>query len=453
MVRLSKQTLEHREPLECEEVPDEKRKIIINLVRDYIKTIERAVPENKVPVSGKVFDGDELANAVDAVLDCWWTEGRYNAEFENALKKYVGTNFALTVNSGSSANLVAFYTLTSNKLGERRIKKGDEVISVAASFPTTVNPIIQFGAIPVFLDVELETYNVDVSMIEDAITNKTKAIMLAHTLGNPFEAEKVRNIADKHNLWLIEDNCDALGSKHNGKRTGSFGHLSTLSFYPAHQITTAEGGAVLTNDPILYKIARSFRDWGRDCWCPTGKDNTCGKRFQWKLGNLPFGYDHKYIYSEIGFNLKMTDIQAAIGLTQMKKLDGFVKKRRENFDYLKKRFIEEKLDEYFILPKETENSEPCWFGFLLTLKKGIDRTKLLEYLNSQGVATRLIFAGNITKQPYFIDNKVEYRIHKDLTYTDAIMERTFWIGVYPALEKENLEHTISRIKKFVENKD
>ncbi len=430
-------------------MPDKNREAIADLVKKYAETIKTKLPQNKVPVSGKVFDSEELINAVDAILDGWWTEGRYNTELENTLKDYIGVKFALTVNSGSSANLVVFYTLTSQKLGKKRIKKGDEVIAVAASFPTTINPIIQYGAVPVFLDVELETYNVRAELVEEAVTEKTGAIFLAHTLGNPFEAEKIKKIADEHNLWFVEDNCDGLGSRYNNRTTGSFGHLSTLSFYPAHQITTAEGGAILTNDPLLYKIAHSLRDWGRDCWCPTGKDNTCGKRFEWKLGNLPYGYDHKYIYSEIGFNLKMTDIQAAIGLAQMKKLNSFVEKRRENFAYLKKRFIEEKLNEYFILPCETENSEPSWFGFPITIKDNAKRRQLLGYLNARGVATRLIFAGNITKQPYFVDNNIPHRIHGGLINTDTIMEKTFWIGVYPALEKENLEYAISQIKMAI----
>lgn len=421
---------------------------ILEEVRKYARAMDTKVPAGKVPVSGKVFDEEEIANAVDAVLDCWWTEGRYNAEFETALSKYVGTHFALTVNSGSSANLAAFYSLTSKRLGEKRIKKGDEVISAAAGFPTTINPIVQFGAVPVLLDVELGTYNLRAEDIEAAITPKTKAIFIAHTLGNPYEVKKIREIADAHGLWLIEDACDALGGKHDGRMIGTFGHISTLSFYPAHQITTAEGGAVLTSDPVLYKIARSFRDWGRDCWCPTGKDDTCKKRFGWKLGNLPFGYDHKYIYSETGFNLKMTDIQAAIGLAQMKKVDSFVKKRRQNFNYLKKRFEEEKLDERFILPVEAKNSEASWFGFPLTIKNNVDRTKLLEQLNQKGVATRLLFAGNITKQPYFVNNEIGHRIFKDLKNTDIAMEKTFWTGVYPGLEQQHLDYCIAQVAEL-----
>ncbi len=428
---------------------DKEREEIIAKVRAYAKRFASRFPADKVPVSGKVFDGDELANAVEAVLDGWWTEGKYTEMFEAALKKYICSNFALTVNSGSSASMVAFYTLTSKKLGERRIRKGDEVITVAAGFPTTVNPIILYGAVPVFVDVKIGTYNIDTDAIERAITGKTKAIFLAHTLGNPFDIEKVKGLADKYGLWLIEDNCDALGSTYNGKKTGAYGHLSTLSFYPAHHITTGEGGAVMTNDPVLYKIARSFRDWGRDCWCPTGVDDTCKKRFAWKLGNLPFGYDHKYIYSEVGFNLKMTEMQAAIGLAQMSKLDAFVRKRKENFDYLSRRFVEAGLEERFVLPVATRNSVPSWFGFPLAMKGNAERTKLLEMLNSRGVATRLIFAGNITKQPYFIDNGIDYRVSGELRNTDIVMEKSFWIGVYPALGRENLDHAVSSIADII----
>jgi len=430
---------------------DDTKEEILQLVKRYYNETKKMLPPNKVPVSGKVFDSEELMNGVKAVLDGWWTEGEYNEKFERALKDYVGTSYALTVNSGSSANLVAFYTITSPKLGEKRLKKGDEVISTAVAFPTTVNPVIQYGALPVFIDVEIGTYVATAKQIENALTEKTKAVFLAHTLGNPYDAEKVRKLADEHGFWLIEDCCDALGSRLNGDMTGTFGHLATYSFYPAHQITTAEGGAVLTNDALLNKIARSVRDWGRDCWCPTGKDNTCGKRFAWKLGDLPKGYDHKYIYSEIGFNLKMTDIQAAIGLAQMKKIDAFIRKRKENFSYLKKKLVEEKLDQYFILPKETSGSEPCWFGFPLTISDGkLDRTELLTYLDSKEVANRLLFAGNITKQPYFIDNKVEYRIFGDLANTDTVMEKTFWLGVYPGLEKEQLDYAVSIVKEFVQ---
>ncbi len=432
---------------------DEDRKELLEKIRDYAKTHKHEIPANKVPVSGKVFDEEEIVNATDAILEGWWTEGKYCAEFERSIASYIGLPFATTVNSGSSANLVAFYSLTSHKLGEKRIKKGDEVITAAAGFPTTINPIILFGAVPVFLDVELGTYNVSASDVEAAITKKTKAIFLAHTLGNPFGVEKLRKVADENDVWLIEDSCDALGSEYNGKKTGSFGHIATYSFYPAHQITTAEGGAVLTKNPMLNKIIRSMRDWGRDCWCHTGQENTCQKRFSWKLGGLPKGYDHKYIYSEIGFNLKMTDIQAAIGFAQIKKLPKFVEKRRENFNYLKNRFIEEGLDQIFVLPHAEAKANPSWFGFPLTIKNGINREKLLEDLNKHGISTRLLFAGNIIKQPYFTNNKIDYRIFDRLENSDTVMEKTFWIGVYPALEKENLEYSVKTIKKLVFGND
>jgi CDP-4-dehydro-6-deoxyglucose reductase, E1 len=425
------------------------REEIRRLVVQYYQSSKNTVPKDRVPVSGKVYDENEMLNVVDAVLDGWWTEHRFNAEFEKGLMSFCGTKYALTVNSGSSANLLAFFTLTSPKLGEKMIRKGDEVISVAAAFPTTVNPIVQYGAVPVFLDVEMGTYDIDLSHIEEAITEKTRAIFLAHTLGNPFDLGRIRKLADEHGLWLIEDACDALGSTYGGKPIGSIGHLSTLSFYPAHQITTAEGGAVLTSNPLLHRIARSFRDWGRDCWCPTGMDNTCKKRFKWKLGNLPAGYDHKYIYSEIGFNLKMTEFQAAIGLAQLAKLPDFIKARKKNFAYLRKRFIDEGLDRHFILPVDTPDSDPAWFGFPLTLKGGLDRTSLLEYLESKNIATRLVFAGNITKQPYFIDNKIPHRVVGSLENTDMVMEKTFWTGVYPALTQEHLDYVVSEIKAWV----
>lgn len=427
---------------------DQIRQEIRRLIVEYHKGAKKPLPHDRVPVSGKVYDENEMMNAMEAVLDGWWTESRFNTAFEKGLASFVGTKYALTVNSGSSANLLAFYSLTSQKLGERRICRGDEVISVAAAFPTTVNPIVQYGAVPVFLDVELGTYDIDLSRIEEAITPKTKAIFLAHTLGNPFDIARLKALAEKHRLWLIEDACDALGSRYSGRMVGSFGDLSTLSFYPAHQITTAEGGAVLTNNPLLHRIIRSFRDWGRDCWCPTGMDDTCKKRFKWKLGDLPMGYDHKYIYSEIGFNLKMTEFQAAIGLAQIAKLPGFIEKRKANFAYLRKRFEQEGLDRHFIMPRDTPGSDPAWFGFPLTLKGNADRTELLEFLNSKNIATRLVFAGNITKQPYFVDNKVPYRVVGGLKNTDEVMNKTFWIGVYPALEHAHMEYVVTSLKEW-----
>lgn len=421
---------------------------IFRLVKKFYQKNKQELPYNKVPVSGKVFDEEELINLVKASLEGWWTEGDWSLLFEEKIKKFLGVNFCLNVNSGSSANLLALKALTSVKLKEKKINEGDEVITVAAGFSTTINPIIEIGAIPVFVDIDLETYNAKVEEVERAINERTKAIFLAHTLGNPFNLKKVKKICQKYKLWLIEDNCDAFGSKYDGKYTGTYGDLATLSFYPAHQITTAEGGAVLTNSPLLYKIARSIRDWGRDCWCPTGEDNTCGKRYNWQLGKLPYGYDHKYIYSEIGYNLKMTDFQAAIGVAQMDKLAGFIKERKKNFDYLYGRL--KKYHDFFILPKATKNTSPCWFGFLLTIKNDkIKRTEFLDYLNKKGIATRLLFGGNIAKQPYFVDYQIKYRQIGDLENTDLIMNNTFWVGVYPALQKEHLDYIYRCLKNYI----
>ena len=421
---------------------------IITLVKQYYKLTKKSIPYNKTPISGKVYNEKELLNLVEASLKGWWTEGEWNQKFENKLKNFLGMKFCLTVNSGSSANLVALKTLTSVKLGEKRIKNGDEIITAAACFPTTVNPIIQVGAVPVFVDIDLGTYNAKVEEIKRAITPRTKAIFLAHTLGNPFNLNKIKVLCKKNNLWLIEDNCDALGSKYKGKYTGTFGDLSTLSFYPAHHITTAEGGAVLMNKPLFYKIARSIRDWGRDCWCPTGKDNTCQKRFNWQLGKLPYGYDHKFTFSEIGYNLKMIDLQAAIGVAQMDKLSSFIEKRKANFRYLYDKLKE--FEDYFILPKATENSNPSWFGFLLTIKNNkINRAEFMQYLNKKGVGTRLLFGGNITKQPYFIDYKIKYRQIGNLENTDKVMRDTFWIGVYPGLNKKHLDYMYNVFRKFL----
>ena len=421
---------------------------IKTLVKQYYKLTKKSIPYNKTPISGKVYSEKELLNLVEASLKGWWTEGEWNQKFENKLKNFLGMKFCLTVNSGSSANLVALKTLTSVKLGEKRIKNGDEIITAAACFPTTVNPIIQVGAVPVFVDIDLGTYNAKVEEIKRAITPRTKAIFLAHTLGNPFNLNKIKVLCKKNNLWLIEDNCDALGSKYKGKYTGTFGDLSTLSFYPAHHITTAEGGAVLMNKPLFYKIARSIRDWGRDCWCPTGKDNTCQKRFNWQLGKLPYGYDHKFTFSEIGYNLKMIDLQAAIGVAQMDKLSSFIEKRKANFRYLYDKLKE--FEDYFILPKATENSNPSWFGFLLTIKNNkINRAEFMQYLNKKGVGTRLLFGGNITKQPYFIDYKIKYRQIGNLENTDKVMRDTFWIGVYPGLNKKHLDYMYNVFRKFL----
>lgn len=400
-----------------------------------------------VPPSGKVLDAAELKNMVEASLDGWLTTGRFNDAFEKRLSEYLGVKYVLTTNSGSSANLLAFSALTSHKLGARAILPGDEVIGVAAGFPTTVNPILQFGAVPVFVDVDIPTYNIDPAKIEAAISPKTKAIMLAHTLGNPYNLEVIREICTRHKLWLIEDCCDALGSTYNGQLVGTFGDISTLSFYPAHHITMGEGGAVFTNNYELKQIIESFRDWGRDCYCGPGKDNTCNKRFCQKLGNLPEGYDHKYTYSHLGYNLKISDMQAACALAQMDKLEGFIAARQANFEYLKEKL--ESCSEFLILPEATENSSPSWFGFPITIREdaGISRVDLLNYLDQNKIGTRLLFAGNLTRQPYMIGRN--FRISGELTNTDRVMHNTFWIGVYPGLTTEMLDFVIEKIETFV----
>ena len=400
-----------------------------------------------VPPSGKLIGAQELKYMVEASLDGWLTTGRFNAEFEKKLAAFIGVKHLITVNSGSSANLVAFNTLTSPKLGERAIKKGDEVIGVAAGFPTTVNPILQFGAVPVFVDVDRVTHNIDASKIEAAIGPKTKAIMLAHSLGNPFNLDVVTALCKKHNLWLVEDCCDALGTTYRGQMVGTFGDIATLSFYPAHHITMGEGGAVFTNNDELKTIAESFRDWGRDCFCQPGKDNTCGKRFCQKLGDLPYGYDHKYTYSHLGYNLKITDMQAACGLAQLEKAPQFIQARKDNFAFLKERLKD--CAEFVNLPVATEHSDPSWFGFPITLKENcpITRLDLLTYLDQNKVGTRLLFAGNLTRQPYMIG--ANYRISGELTNTDIVMNNTFWIGVQPALTREMLEFASVKIETYL----
>jgi len=427
-------------------------------IRNKIASLVKELAENKyqaqafipgetiVPPSGKVMDVNELQLMVDASLDGWLTSGRFNEVFEKKLANYLGVKHLLTVNSGSSANLVAFSALTSSKLGERAIQKGDEVITVAAGFPTTVNPALQFGAVPVFVDIDIQTHNIQPELIEDAISKKTKAIMLAHSLGNPFNLKVILEICQKYQLWLIEDNCDALGSRYNNQLTGTFGDIGTLSFYPAHHITMGEGGAVFTNDSELKKILESFRDWGRDCYCPGGKDNTCGKRFTWKLGELPEGYDHKYTYSHLGYNLKITDMQAACGLAQLDKLDGFIEARKANFQYLKDRL--QSCIEFLELPEPTKNSDPSWFGFLISIKpgSGLNRVDFLRYLDQNKIGTRLLFAGNLTKQPYMVNR--EYRISGSLDNTDYVMNNSFWVGVYPGLSEEMLSFICDKVETF-----
>lgn len=429
-----------------------KREQIISLSKDYYKDKIQGKKlihgESYISASGKCVDENDLANIIDASLDMWLTSGRYGEQFEREFAEFLGLKYCALVNSGSSANLVAMTALTSHKLGEKRLKPGDEVITVAAGFPTTVAPIIQNGLIPVFIDVELSTYGFDEKIIEEAISEKTKAIFMAHTLGNPFNLDKVMDIAKKHDLWVIEDNCDALGAKYNGKFTGNFGHISTYSFYPAHHITMGEGGAVLTNDTSLFNIIRSIRDWGRDCICPPGQDNICNHRFTQKHGELPEGYDHKYVYSHLGYNLKVSDMQAAIGVSQLKKLQDFIKKRNENYELLFKGL--KKLQDYLILPEATEKSEPSWFGFPITIKENnkFNRNDLVTYLEENKIGTRLLFAGNLLRQPVFTENNYNYRVVGELKNTDIVMNNTFWIGVWPGINEECINYVINKFEEF-----
>jgi len=404
--------------------------------------------ETPVPASGKVFDADDLVHLVDASLDCWLTTGRYASRFERELASFLGVRHALFCNSGSSANLLALTALTSPKLNERQLHPGDEVITVAAGFPTTVNPILQNQLVPVFLDIEPETYNVDVRYLEDAIGPQTRAIMLAHTLGNPFDLDAVRELAKRHHLWLVEDNCDALGSRYRGKLTGTFGDLGTLSFYPAHHITTGEGGAVFTDRPLLKTIVESFRDWGRDCWCEPGKDNTCGRRYDWQLGQLPPGYDHKYTYSHIGYNLKATDMQAAVGVAQLRKLPGFIAARQQNWRHLLEGL--KPLEEFLVLPRATAHGEPSWFGFPLTVRprSPFSRNELIHHLEQRKIATRLLFGGNLLCQPGY--QKIQHRVVGELGNTNLAMHHSFWIGVYPGLTGEMLDYVIDTFRSFAQ---
>ena len=442
-----------KEIKECDKkrLDKEIRNMAYNIVDKYYNMIHKEkkfIPgKTRIPHAGRVYDAEDMKLLVDSCLDFWLTEGRFAKQFREEFAKFLRIKYCVLTNSGSSANLLAISALTSPELKERRLNPGDEIITVACAFPTTVGPIVQNNLIPVFLDIDVGTYNIQADKIEGAISKKTKAIFLAHTLGNPFNLAKIQEICEKYNLWLIEDNCDALGSKYNEKYTGTFGHIATFSFYPAHHITTGEGGALVTNDFYLKKLINSFRDWGRHCWCEPGHDNTCGKRFGWQLGTLPFGYDHKFIYSHIGYNLKMTDMQAAVGVAQLKKLPNFIKSRKKNWDLLSKGI--KKYEDYFILPKATNNSEPSWFGFSLTVKENapFSRNEIVNYLEKNNIATRELFCGNITRHPCF--ENIEYRIYEDLVNTDFIMNNTFWIGVYPGLSLEMIDYIINKIEKFI----
>lgn len=428
---------------------------ILQKVRDYYNLYHKKSKDftkgDRINYAGRIYDENEIVNLVDSALDFWLTASKYAREFENKLAKYLGVNYALLVNSGSSANLLAFSTLTSPLLKDRAIKRGDEIVTLAAGFPTTISPIVQFGAIPVFVDITLESANIDTTMIKQAISPKTKAIFIAHTLGNPFDLKAIKEICDKYNLWLIEDNCDALGAKYDGKFTGTFGDIGTSSFYPAHHITMGEGGAIYTNNPLLKKIALSIRDWGRDCYCEGGKDNTCGARFSQMQGNLPFGYDHKYIYSHFGYNLKVTEMQASIGVAQLDKLDFFIQKRQENHKYLYQSLS--KFNDVFILPQATPNSQPSWFGFLITLKDGVNfsRNEIVEFLESKNIQTRNLFGGNMLLHPAFDSLKegIDYKVVGDLKNTNKIMKDSFWVGVYPGISNIEIEYIRDVIDDFM----
>jgi len=433
---------------------NELKKNILTQIRKYSKlqnVKKKFIPGiSEIPVSGKIIGADEIVNMSEAALDGWLTTGRFNEQFQKKLASFINIKLLITVNSGSSANLIAFSSLASLKLKDEKINPGDEVITVASGFPTTINPIIQNNAIPIFVDVKLPEYNIDENLIEEAITKKTKAIMIAHALGNPFNLKKILEICNKYDLWLIEDSCDALGSRYDGKMVGTFGDLATLSFYPAHHITMGEGGAVFTNSIQLKRIAESIRDWGRDCYCEPGKDNTCKKRFCWNLGDLPYGYDHKYTYSHLGYNMKITDMQAACGLAQLDRLDGFIATRKNNFNFFKKNL--KCLEEFLILPEAEKNSDPSWFGFPISIRDGSFETRnaLINHLNTKRIGTRLMFSGNVTKQPYM--KNIKYRVHGNLTNSDFVMNSTFWVGIYPGLDKEKIDYVSDEIKNFFKKK-
>jgi len=425
-------------------------KDIEKFVNDFLKKKEKSkfIPgTTPIAASAKLIGNYEIKNMISASLEGWLTTGRYNDEFQKKLSNFLKVEHLITINSGSSANLVAFSSLTSHLHKEKAVKPGDEIISVAAAFPTTVNPIFQNGAVPVFVDVKLPTYNIDENLIEQAITEKTKGIMLAHTLGNPFNLDKVTEICKKNNLWLVEDNCDALGSKYNGKFTGTFGDVATLSFYPAHHITMGEGGAIFTNNLRIKRIAESFRNWGKNCYCEPGKENTCNKRFEWKLGKLPFGYDHKYIYSHLGYNMKITDMQAACGLGQLERLEGFIEKRKKNLNFLKKKLSN--LEEDFLLPEAEKNSDPSWFGFPITLKKNckVKKIDIIKKLTEKKIGTRPLFAGNLTKQPAYLNKK--FKINGNLEVTDSVMNNSFWVGIHPSLGEEELNFIAKSLEECI----
>ena len=439
----------------------EARQEILNLVGEYYKEFKSADTDfkegDRINYAGRVFDECEMKSLTEATLDFWLTSGRFSEQFEKDFSKFLGVKYTHIVNSGSSANLLAFMALTAPELGDRRIKRGDEVITVACGFPTTVSPVIQYGAVPVFVDITIPQYNIDVSQLEAALSPKTKAVMIAHTLGNPFDLSAVKKFCDEHRLWLVEDNCDALGSEYTidgvTKYTGTWGDIGTSSFYPPHHLTMGEGGAVYTDDPLLHRLLLSYRDWGRDCICPSGHDGVCGHRFDRQFGELPLGYDHKYTYSHFGYNLKATDMQAAVGVEQLKKFPEFIEKRKKNWEYFRNQLVEKGLERYFVLPEAAENSSPSWFGFLLTVRDGAgkERNEITAYLESHNIQTRLLFSGNLIKHPCFDECRGTdaYRVAGGLENTDKVMERTFWVGVYPGMTEEKMDYMVKCLSEVL----